>query len=436
MSSERSSAPSQGLLPLVAPGQLALPKGELFPGGKLPFDATRLSEALKYQVHVAIDYCHTLKPDDVLWIEVYGDVTVEGREQVEVKDYHGDLTDSHENIWKTLNNWLNSDFRQESYVSLVLLTTQKFGDRAALERWNEMDADQRLVTLERIHQEAEKRHKDRSASRSGGVAEGNGSNSKKSEQQHVPGVLKLQRLVMRPDVREVLKQVLAKVKLITKQPDLLGLIDQYKMKHLRAVLPHRQDEFLDDLFGFMTNAMKMTSGWSFKGSQFTTKFADLTKRYMIGTVKFPCLDERELGLEAQEAIVRDRLYVKKLDEIGAGEVVIQQATIDRLSAEKFIVELYKDGATSQEDVERYSNDHLRLHCSSRLALIYRSDASLTHPERQRASCAFYHDTCARPVTGFGSFDQTPVAFRNGIYHLLADQDALGSPSDFQWRLWE
>ncbi|WP_235048286.1 hypothetical protein [Xanthomonas cassavae] len=186
----------------------------------------------------------------------------------------------------------------------------------------------------------------------------------------------------------------------------------------------------------MTNAMKMTSGWSFTGSQFTTKFAELSKRYLTGTVKFPRLDERALGLEAQEAIVRDRLYVKKLDEIGAGEVAIQQATIDRLSAEKFIVELYKDGATSKEDVARYSNDHLRLHCSSRLALIYRSDTSLTHPERQRASCAFYHESCARPVTDFGSFDLTPVAFRNGIYHLLADQDALGSPSDFQWRLWE
>ncbi|WP_203436620.1 hypothetical protein [Salmonella enterica] len=60
---------------------------------KLDFDATKLFEALKYQIHVAIDYCHTLEKHDVLWIEVFGDVTVAGRDQVEVKNYIEDLTD-------------------------------------------------------------------------------------------------------------------------------------------------------------------------------------------------------------------------------------------------------------------------------------------------------------------------------------------------------
>lgn len=58
---------------------------------KFDFDATKLSEALKYQIHVAIDYCHTLAKDDVLWIEVFGDVTVAGRDQVEVKEYSDSL---------------------------------------------------------------------------------------------------------------------------------------------------------------------------------------------------------------------------------------------------------------------------------------------------------------------------------------------------------
>ncbi|KXV75102.1 hypothetical protein AD953_08920 [Acetobacter malorum] len=72
---------------------------------KLDFDATKLFEALKYQIHVAIDYCHTLEKTDVLWIEAFGDVTVQGRDQIEVKEYKDNLTDGHENFWKTLNNW-------------------------------------------------------------------------------------------------------------------------------------------------------------------------------------------------------------------------------------------------------------------------------------------------------------------------------------------
>ena len=65
---------------------------------KLDFDATKLFEALKYQIHVAIDYCHTLEKNDVLWIEVCGDVTIEERDQIEVKNYSDELTDGHENF--------------------------------------------------------------------------------------------------------------------------------------------------------------------------------------------------------------------------------------------------------------------------------------------------------------------------------------------------
>lgn len=433
MSSKSIATVGQGLLPLSLSGH-SVPAMRL--GDKLPFDATRLSEALKYQVHVAIDYCHTLKPDDVLWIEVLGDVTVEGQEQVEVKDYSDDLTDSHENLWKTLNNWLNTGFQHENYVSLVLLTTQKFGGLASIKNWSNCDGKQRLAALDEIHQDAEKRHAGRSAAHKADGAEAAEADPGKGKQTRVPESLKLQRRVMAAEARGALEQVLAKVKIITDEPKLAELIERYKRRHLRAVLPHRQDEFLDDLFGFMTNATRMTTKWRFTSAEFTSKFAELTKRYMIGTVKFPRIDAKKLGLAAQEAIVQERLYVRKLDEIGAGQAVIGQATIDLLCAETYIIELFKDGTTTPEDVEQYSGDHLRLHCSSRLAQMGRSAPGLSHDERQKASCTFYHERCAHSVAGFGSYDFTPLAFRNGVYHLLADQDAAGSAEDFQWRLWE
>jgi hypothetical protein len=403
---------------------------------KLSVDATRLSQALKYQIHVAIDYCHTLDPEDVLWIEVYGDVTVEGRDQVEVKDYNSDLTDGHENFWKTLNNWLDAGFEHQKYVSLVLLTTQQFGVRASLRNWSDLDAAQRLDALEEIHQAAENRYAERSGSQDADDADVPQSCAGSGRRERIPDSLKLQRLVMAAEVRAELLQVLPKVKIITGQPDLRGLIDAYKKKYLRGVLPNRKDDFLDDLFGFMTNAMKMSTKWRFTCAEFDAKIAELTARYVVGTVKFPRLDARQVGLEAQAINVRDRLYARKLEEIGGDEVLIRQATVERLSAQKYISELYSDAATSPEDVEDYCTDHLRLHCSSRLAQIGRSNSTLSHPERQSASRTFYHETCAQPVVRFGGFDSTPVAFRNGVYHLLADQDSVNPIGDLQWRLWE
>ncbi|MEN5068858.1 hypothetical protein [Stenotrophomonas sp. TWI1183] len=433
MSSKSIATAEQGLLPLSLSG-LSVPA--VIRSDRLPFDATRLSEALKYQVHVAMDYCHTLKPDDVLWIEVFGDVTVEGREQVEVKDYSADLTDGHENLWKTLNNWLNPGFRQESYVSLVLLTTQKFGSRASLKGWKDLDADQRLSALEKIHQDAEKRFAERADSKQGDPALGARLDPSNGKEVRIAESLKLQRRVMASGVRTTLKQVLGKVKLVTEQPDLLGLINRYKTLYLRAILPGRQDEFLDDLFGFMTNARKMTSGWSFTGAQFTSKLIELNKRYSVGNVKFPRLDVGQITMEAQGEHLRERLFVKKLVEIGGDDELVLEATVDLLCAEKIISELLRDLDTSAEDIDDYSGNQLRMHRASRSALLRSSNPALSHAERQQASCSFYDSRCALPADRFGSFDSTPVGFRNGIYHMLADQANLPPLRDFQWRLWE
>ncbi|NMM78317.1 hypothetical protein B2J88_35345 [Rhodococcus sp. SRB_17] len=74
----------------------------------LPFDATVLFKALQYQLFVAIEQCHGLKPNECLWIEAMGDVTVPGRTQIEVKHYTDSLTDSHHNFWNTIKNWLSA----------------------------------------------------------------------------------------------------------------------------------------------------------------------------------------------------------------------------------------------------------------------------------------------------------------------------------------
>lgn len=51
----------------------------------IDFEARKLFEAIKYQIHVAIEYCHKLEDDQSLWIEVFGDVAVDREGAVEVK---------------------------------------------------------------------------------------------------------------------------------------------------------------------------------------------------------------------------------------------------------------------------------------------------------------------------------------------------------------
>ena len=83
------------------------------PSGKvpLPFNATLLFKALQYQLLVAVEYCHDLGPGECLWLEMFGDVTVPGKTQTEVKNYSDNLTDSHSNFWNTLKKLATRELR-------------------------------------------------------------------------------------------------------------------------------------------------------------------------------------------------------------------------------------------------------------------------------------------------------------------------------------
>jgi hypothetical protein len=402
---------------------------------KLDFDATKLYEALKYQIHVAIDYCHTLDKEEVLWIEVFGDVTIEGRDQIEVKEYSDSLTDSHENFWNTLNNWLKPEFDHSQYSNLILLTTQAYGERTAIQGWPEWNADQRLAALQAILNDAEARFEKAKSDKktTDADSEEGGTGGKTSGPSKA---LALQRKVMAKEMRKSLIDALPKVKIITEQPDLVGLIARYKKAYLKSIQEHRTDDFLNDLFGFMTSAVKVTEGWRFTTAEFDRKFTELTARYMIGSVKFPRVNTDEIEREAAKLDVRKRIYAQKLDEIGGEEDVILEATVDLLHAQEYIAELIKDCTTSEEDLAGYTKNHKRTHSAHRSEVMGDCDQAWPRPKLQQASLKFYHSRCRLDVVRLRNFEDTPVEFRNGIYHILADAVHASPAKEFHWRLWK
>lgn len=395
---------------------------------------------MKYQIHVAIEYCHALEENDVLWLEVYGDVTIEGREQIEVKDYKEALTDSHENFWNTLNNWLKPEFSHQQYSSLILLTTQQYGGRATLQEWEKSDTAQRLAILKDIHQSSEARFKQASSQQdiedARQIIAGNHDKKAKHESLKPSKALALQRKVLSEELNDSLIEALPKIKIITDQPDLEGLIAAYKRRYLKPIHPDKMDCFLNDLFGFMTNASKIVEGWGFTVKEFNNKFRELTSRYMIGSLKFPRVNSQEIEKQAITMNILERRFVKKINEIGGGEELILQATADLLHAQKYITELIKDNSTSQQDIDDYCYNELCMHRHSRSSAMIKCHPEMPLEQLKRESCIFFNDRCAQAVADFCSYDLTPVAFRNGIYHMLADEEPKNLASEFHWRLWK
>jgi hypothetical protein len=383
---------------------------------KIDFDATKLFIALKYQILVAMECCYSLGGNESLWIEVFGDVTVSDKKQIEVKYYADNLTDGHHNFWNTLNNWLKPEFDLRRFSSLILLTTQSFGDNASLKNWGNMTAEERLKLLEDIHRDSEARLKE-------------------SGKETASKVLALQRKVLSEGCRADLLNALEKLQIITDQSSLIERIANYKKQHLRPIMDHRQDDFMDDMFGFMTSPSLMTKGWQITSEEFTAKTRDLTSRYMVGTLKFPEVDHEMLERTASDVDVQTRRFAKKLREIGADSSILE-ATGDLLHAQHYVYELIKDGTVLLPDINNYTRNQYKSHVSSWRSYIVQCPSGLDITELHKKSQGFYFDRCALPVDPLCRYDYTPAEFRNGIYQMLADEEPGTRSPEFHWKMWE
>lgn len=382
---------------------------------KLPFDATKLFEALQYQLVVALEYCYKLEKGKRLWVEVYGDVTLEDVAQIEVKLYADTLRDGHPNIWNTLNNWLNLAFDHRAYARLMLVTNQEFSPKSTLADWNGCSAEEKFGLLKAIYDAFEQRF---SASKSKEPSE----------------ALELQRSVMAPALRNDLLEILERAVFITNSPSLQDRLHDFKVLHLKMIRESKHQRYLDDILGFIGSTRFIDSGWEISCEEFSGKVSELTKRYMKHSSVFPEVDVDALEQTINLDEISDRLFVQKIREID-GEAQVRQAALQLLIAAEVINELYDDSLASQKDILRYQDNHLQRHLSGRLGAIIGCMDDTCPIQLKRKSLMFFFQQHAAEVVRLNTFEDTTVEFRNGMYHMLADKKAEKESNEFYWRLW-
>lgn len=181
-----------------------------------------------YQLYVAVEKCFEMTAGQQVFIERYGDVTLSNSQQIEVKHYADSLTDSHQNFWKTLENWLRPEFDEQKYSALVLCTTQPIGSDSKLDRWNQGDLTARLAIINKILQEAETRHLTRVNSTPAGKPIPAVSESLQSQR----------RVIQSTKLSEVIKRMV----IASGSPDLTGLHARIKQVFCKGVLVGKQDD--------------------------------------------------------------------------------------------------------------------------------------------------------------------------------------------------
>lgn len=408
----------------------------------LPFDATILFKALHYQLLVAIEQGHDLKPDECLWIEAMGDVTVPGRTQTEVKHFRDDLTDSHLNFWNTVKNWLHERFDCSSYKTLVLLTSQDFGAQSSLKDWNTMSAAQRLAVMEEIAghtpaapdtsaptvtptipapPDAPSLHDDEGTAEH---ATGRKPSKARTTQQYV---LAMER-------RAALMEVLERMHIAHGQPDLPARLNNYMTRHLKTIRPSLQQQYMDDLLGFMFSAGRVLGGWKITHQEFAAKLTTLAQLYMKHPSEFPQVDKGALEDQINLDEVRAKLFAQKILEID-GEKYLRDAALHRLMAEKSIADLYRDQVLFKHMLDGYLNIHRSNHLAEREAAMLDCENDVDGNKLKKESLKFYLARLKAWPAPFCNMNNTMVEFRNGIYHMLADEISEKKEEEFHWRLW-
>ncbi len=371
-------------------------------GGQTKNSALTTALAFHYQVLIGLEKCFALEEGQSIWFEKDGDVSLISPKaltssQTEVKDYSAALTDHHENLWKTLKNWLAPEFDHTQYGVLVLHTTQAFGATTKLKDWNTQTAEQRLKVLTDIYAE---RTEDQL-------------NSEKPSD-----IIKLQKTVMACS-EALLKSVLGKVTLFTEADNAQDL-EQCILAKPVGIPKNNLSSYLQGLVGFVY-AQATQHSWSISQQAFRTKCEELTALLCKREFTFPTFSGYEAS-ELEVEIHQDKLFVQKIAEI-EHHAMIPDAIGNWLELQNSFLEQLDEYPLYKDKTVTYQNQLVK-----KYKLSY-SSAQLELVDAIKSSKLLYNKTMQEQPLNMGN-DIPPIEYKNGLIHDAMDDDER----DLKWRV--
>lgn len=365
---------------------------------KLSVDSTSSVKGHVYQYYLAIEQCCNLVEGQSVWIEKFGDITISDHAQIEVKHVEEDLNDKNKSFWNTLKNWLSSDFDHKKYKDLILITTQKFSPRSTLKDWNILKLEERSSLLHEI---------------------ANTANIKKSNMDFYQSIL-----INTPEDR--LKEVLSKIMISTNNPESTYIKKRILDIHAKHIFDKKKDSFFDGLLGFILRDDVIESCWEITYKDFRVKYSNLSKDYSRDTIFFPKISEKSLKEIEEDEDFHQKLFVEKIHEIEHDDDVVAQAISEYLFTYLIIKEELDSYEIDHFFLDNYMYEHKNIY-----KVEYRKARRSVGASKINSSKDFYDSFMSSSVRPFYSFVSTPIDFRNGLLHLIADDEN----EDLVWRLW-
>ncbi len=378
---------------------------------KVVNDASESIGAIIYQFYIALEKCFDLGPEESVFIEKYGDVS-NLTQQIEVKQYSDNLTDSHLNFWNTLKNWLNANFDHEKFKNLILLTTQDYGSQTKFADWNMSTLDERYNILSDIKSAAEERYS---------KAQSKGENKTKDK----PQSLTLMEIVLDEKTSERLKHIIPKIFIADASPLLPELYSIIKNKYLKGFLICNRDVVMNTMLGFLTSPERGDISFEITEEAFTRQFQEVTAQYNSTTIIFPKRYLNNTVDEAEKEAHLSENYIKKIKEIEY-EDVIADAITHYVVTNKTISEELKNRLSSKSFYEAYHQEIIeQIKPKYRIACRNAKGDNLINQSKNH-----YDEVMGLPSPPLSNYNDTPLIFKNGTIHILANDEAY----DITWKL--
>lgn len=358
---------------------------------KLRHDASASISGTIYQFYVAVDKCFDLLEEEKVIIEKYGDITISAKDQIEVKHYEDDLTDLHENIWKTIDNWLEHNFDVSLYKNLILMTTQQFGARSSFKQWNEKNKAEKKQILDEVSKKFY-------------------AQSKQSEL-----TKKVLSSVLDTTKSTKLLEVLDKFIILDTSSDDLQYFNEIKQKHGKGVLVQKRDDYINSILGYILSpTVRHGDSWEIDYDAFTAKVESLVNQFRSGTIIFPKKGMTHVVDEDQYA---EHLFVQKIEDIEYHEVKME-AISDYVRTNTLISQELSKHAVGTEVYDTYEEEIKRVYFTG-----YRNACLDTNRDNHlKDSKKFYNNMTVAPAPNFIHYNDTPTYFKNGILHQMADDE--------------
>lgn len=371
-------------------------------GGQTKNAALTTALAFHYQVLIGLDKCFSLEDGQSVWFEKDGDVSllapgVATSTQTEVKDYATPLTDHHENLWKTLKNWVAPEFDHTQYGILVLHTTQAFGATTRLKDWNAQSAEERLQVLKDIFGER---------------------TETQLNAENPSEIIKLQKAVMAVD-KFLLESVLGKVTLFT-EADNAHVLEKHILSKPVGIPRNNLKSYLHGLVGFVY-AQANQQSWSIRYKDFFAKCEELTSQLCKKEFTFPVFSGYE-ATDLEVELHQDRPFVQKISEIEHHEM-ISDAVGNWIELQNSLLEQLDEHPLYKAKTTAYQSQLVK-----RFKLAY-SSAQLEVTDPIKSSKLLYNKTIAEQSLNIDN-DIPPIEYKNGLIHDAMDDEER----DLKWKV--